>query len=385
MPYHMLSAQPATRDVIVEAGALDARQRTGSSASAAMMSALARASWERTSVEGFAVLVSAAENGSASQFGAGANLLMPKLDAARLETGASATLFGALGSASGGRQWSAFARQHFEFTRWGAFAGAGVARATRAGEGVRAHAFDAGAWGNYGRFSVSALAQRSMTNDFQLMEAADYYLSRPARAYHVQDLTLQLSHQGARFDMYAAQAWRSSLGATFGSSRTATLGAAWHVTPNWSLALTTGTQLADLVRGLPESWVRTVSLRWQRASRRARGLTIPVRDQVRGADVAASSMRPEREASLTQSNGVPQIELRITAPADARVEVAGTFNDWQPVALTFDGRHHVALVPVSRGPHRVSVRVDGGTWRAPAGLVRMQDDLGGESGLLVVP
>ena len=350
-----------------------------------MFSALARASWERAAVEGFAVVVRAAQNGSASQYGAGASVLLPKLDAARLETNASATLFGAPGSAAGGRQWSGFARQHFEFARGGAFASAGVGRATRAGERVRAHAFDAGAWGIHRQLSAALVAQRSMTNDYQLMEAADYYLSRPARAYHVQDLTVQVAHQGARFDVYAAQAWRSSLGATFGSSRAGTLGAAWHFTPNWSLTLTTGSQLADLVRGLPESRVRTLSLRWRRASRSTRGLAMPLRDQVRGAAVAASSAEGEREAFLTQSNDAPQLELRIIAAADARVEVAGSFNEWAPLALTYDGRAHVARVAVSRGPHRVAVRIDGAAWRAPSGLVRVEDDLGGESGLLIVP
>jgi len=37
------------------------------------------------------------------------------------------------------------------------------------------------------------------------------------------------------------------------------------------------------------------------------------------------------------------------------------------------------------GSHRVAVRINGGAWRAPRGLVAVPDDFGGTVGVVVVP
>jgi len=40
---------------------------------------------------------------------------------------------------------------------------------------------------------------------------------------------------------------------------------------------------------------------------------------------------------------------------------------------------------VPAGTHEIGVRVNGGAWRAPPGLVLIADELGGQVGLLVLP
>src|SRR6185436_534396 len=59
-------------------------------------------------------------------------------------------------------------------------------------------------------------------------------------------------------------------------------------------------------------------------------------------------------------------EIRLHAPAAQRVELAGDFTDWRPVALepASDGDWRVVL-PIAPGLHRLAVRVNGGDWQAP--------------------
>ena len=68
-----------------------------------------------------------------------------------------------------------------------------------------------------------------------------------------------------------------------------------------------------------------------------------------------------------------------------KVEVAGDFSAWEPVAMGRDGSFWIARVALGPGKHRVAVRVSGGEWRAPRNLARVRDDYGGEAGLVVVP
>ena len=78
--------------------------------------------------------------------------------------------------------------------------------------------------------------------------------------------------------------------------------------------------------------------------------------------------------------------IRIHAPFARRVEIAGDFTGWQPVLLSTEGRGDwSATVPIAPGLHRVVLRFDGGRWVPPAGVPRVADDFGGESGVVTVP
>jgi hypothetical protein len=43
------------------------------------------------------------------------------------------------------------------------------------------------------------------------------------------------------------------------------------------------------------------------------------------------------------------------------------------------------VVPIAPGIHQVNVRIDGGSWTAPAGATRMTGDYGDDVGTFVVP
>ena len=76
----------------------------------------------------------------------------------------------------------------------------------------------------------------------------------------------------------------------------------------------------------------------------------------------------------------------VRAPAAATVEVAGDFTDWQPVALRRTGADvWETVLHIPRGVHRVNLRIDGGTWTAPAGAAHAEDEFGGEVGIVTVP
>jgi hypothetical protein len=78
-------------------------------------------------------------------------------------------------------------------------------------------------------------------------------------------------------------------------------------------------------------------------------------------------------------------EIRLHAPAAQRVELAGDFTDWRPVALepASEGDWRVVL-PIAPGLHRLAVRVDGGDWQAPPDTRAVISEFGTRIGEVVI-
>jgi hypothetical protein len=66
------------------------------------------------------------------------------------------------------------------------------------------------------------------------------------------------------------------------------------------------------------------------------------------------------------------------------VELASDCTGWKPVVLSREGNEWEIVLPVSAGSHLVNIRVDGGEWVAPPGLVAKTDDFAGAVGVFVV-
>lgn len=83
--------------------------------------------------------------------------------------------------------------------------------------------------------------------------------------------------------------------------------------------------------------------------------------------------------------GEGRYRLSIIAPRAHRVEISGDFTGWSAARLDRegDGRWTLTLA-LTPGTHRMSVRVDDGSWIAPPGLTTMSDDFAGEVGVLVI-
>ncbi len=80
----------------------------------------------------------------------------------------------------------------------------------------------------------------------------------------------------------------------------------------------------------------------------------------------------------------PVRTIRVEAPGATRVEITGDPTGWAAAALTRVGNRWAITLALRPGVHQITIRVDGGPWRVPAGLGMARDEFGGEAGLLVV-
>jgi hypothetical protein len=102
-----------------------------------------------------------------------------------------------------------------------------------------------------------------------------------------------------------------------------------------------------------------------------------------GADGAGAATSARLEVQVDRSRPV---RLVVHVAAAIRVEVAGDFTDWQPLALSrAAGDMWEVVLPITSGVHRIDVRIDGAAWIVPAGATRAPDDYGGDVGIFVVP
>lgn len=79
-------------------------------------------------------------------------------------------------------------------------------------------------------------------------------------------------------------------------------------------------------------------------------------------------------------------QLRLKVEGAERVEILGSFNDWQAQPLAARTKDEwVLAVPLAPGLHRYVVRVNGGPWQVPDGAALATDEFFGSSALVVVP
>lgn len=95
---------------------------------------------------------------------------------------------------------------------------------------------------------------------------------------------------------------------------------------------------------------------------------------------------PAGEASLvTVTDDAGSTLIRVHAQGAHRVELMGDFTEWEPKPLERRRDRWELRAQVKSGSHHVLVRVDGGKWVVPANLPRLDDELGGTVGLIVIP
>jgi 1,4-alpha-glucan branching enzyme len=127
---------------------------------------------------------------------------------------------------------------------------------------------------------------------------------------------------------------------------------------------------------------RAISVREQAS----RYLTLGVRIAP-GARAATqpAAIRPVA-ASLETERVADGVRFRIRVPSARVVELAGDFNAWTAVRLRLTNSGvWETIIPLAAGSQRMSIRVDGGTWRAPPGTAEVDDDFDGSVGIVVVP
>jgi hypothetical protein len=289
---------------------------------------------------------------------------------------------------------------HRDATRTGRVVGGGRLHAMGTGRGLwaggstgrvwdglawrTAHAGDAGAW----------VTRRGVT---ALVTAVPTVVAPGAGdAVRYTDVESGVRWAGARLELGAAAGTRlgRSPGALAAGGRTAWGSAsvtAW-VLPRLALVGGAGSYPIDFTQSFPGGRFATVGVRLAGGvpgsipgpARRAR---LERSEAVaRGAEPPAALVTPAAAPTLRVAGGAGAARLvRVEAPGAASVSLTGEPTGWRPVALrrAADGVW-TATLPLRAGTQQVAVRVDGGAWRAPAGLTVVHDEFGGEAGLLVV-
>jgi len=156
---------------------------------------------------------------------------------------------------------------------------------------------------------------------------------------------------------------------------------AW-MTPRVGLVASGGTYPIDPTQGFPGG--RFVSLALRLATNGVRSQpSVPSTDEDVGtarpaAAVTGFSARRESPGAVT---------LTAAAPGAQSVEITGDFTNWIPVRLTPGNgapESWSVTLPISSGKYEMNIRINGGPWIVPPGLLSMLDEFGGSVGLLVV-
>lgn len=366
-----VAAAQAPDEIRMEAGVASLRQAGNPSRAAGLLGVTWRRSRERVVTTASGAVTSARDSMDTAQGLLAARYQFARRPQWRVETGISGAVFG-LTSLAGGGTGALFTRVQRAHGPGGAWAGVSSGTTNRFGRNMQSSAFDAGAWGEFRRTSATLTAAATRSYDTDLMAASSLPSRRPVGAYVVRDATLTLQQSFAALDLLAVGTVRAGEGvATKVNDRALTVAAAFYLSPVAAVTVSTGRQLADPLRALPDSKFLTVSLRVLLLRRDPTVLRID-----RYGAIAFVRRSPDGGAVLT---------LRVLANAGARVEAYGTFSDWQPVPMQWVLDAWELQVPLPTGPHRVAVRVNGSEWRAPANLTRVTDEFGGEAGLVVVP
>lgn len=296
------------------------------------------------------------------------------------EVEASATSFGVAWPGTNGNQGVRL-RQSLQTGAVRLFAAAGFGKTLRFDPltqrfdtDTRGRVISLGASGMRGPLTGTVTLQRATTDDWQLMEASGIILKRVAPWYGLHDAEFELTWQSRRLAFTASRSWRAGFGDTQGTGNGYAVSGAWRVSSPLQFIVHGGKQLADPLRGVPQAHYAGIMARVQRS----RNVRAP------SARAAASAAR-DAEFLLTPRTGGGDLVIRVDAPRDATVEVATSATDWTPQQLVHDGEQFVARVALASGTHRVAVRVNGGAWRAPRGLTRVEDEFGGAAGMVVVP
>ena len=156
---------------------------------------------------------------------------------------------------------------------------------------------------------------------------------------------------------------------------------AW-MTPRVGLVASGGTYPIDPTQGFPGGRFISLALRLATNGVRSQAPVLSTDNDARPERAAAAvtgfSARRESPTTVTLTAGAPGAES---------VEITGDFTNWVPVRLTPgsgpSGSWSVSL-PINSGKYEMNIRINGGPWVVPPGLLSMLDEFGGSVGLLVV-
>jgi hypothetical protein len=291
----------------------------------------------------------------------------------RIEGGATATVLGTT-DLSPSSSAVAFGRVHLLGENWGAWAGGGGGNVHLEATTFPAGTGEAGAWLRRGEQRLTLSAVTVGTSTVSSLEFSNGTVFRVRDPVRYADVSLIGHGSWGRLDLDVMGLSRHVSKGSLESIPTASIGAAWWVTPYIAVAAALGRQLADPMRGTVRARYTTVAVR---LSAERHGPVVPPRMPPRV---------PAGEASLvTVTDDAGSTLIRVHAQGAHRVELMGDFTEWEPKPLERRRDRWELRAQVKSGSHHVLVRVDGGKWVVPANLPRLDDELGGTVGLIVIP
>jgi hypothetical protein len=295
------------------------------------------------------------------------------IDRVRVEGGATATILGTTDLAPSS-SWAAFGRAHLLGSGWGAWVGGGGGKVHLEHTTFPAGTGEIGGWYRRGDHRLTLSAVTVGTSTVSTVVFSDETVLRVKDPVRYTDISLVGHTAWRRFEFDALALSRHAFKGDLASVPTASLAASWWATPNIAVAAALGRQLSDPMRGTVRARYATLAVR---LSAERHGPVAPAR---------TPPAVPAGAASLiVASSGEGSALLRVQAPGAQRVEVMGDITGWEPRALERRDRWWEVRLTAEAGAHHVVVRVDGGAWMVPANLPRLDDELGGTVGLIVIP
>jgi hypothetical protein len=268
-------------------------------------------------------------------------------------------------SGSGTAELLGLARLHLAGARHGLWAGGSLGRTWDGVSWRTAAALEAAGWARLGNATVVASTSPSWIGD------SLRFLDNEATVRWVRGPVELGAYGGFR-------TWFEPGNATATAWGGAT--AAYWLSNNLAIVAAGGSYPADFGQGLPAGSYVALTIRV--ATRRP---PTPSKVESREYRLLQPLARPVvPDFQVTTVSGTNRL-VRIRAPKAGSVEIMGDFNDWRPLPLSKDpGGDWTVVVPMSKGTHRMNLRVDGGDWGVPPGVTALNDDFGGVVGVLVV-
>jgi hypothetical protein len=155
---------------------------------------------------------------------------------------------------------------------------------------------------------------------------------------------------------------------------------AW-LKPGLAAVLGAGSYPIDPTQGFPGGRFASASIRFARGHRRQ-----PIADAPLTQVPIAESGEPAAIKDFAWARaGARNVTLKATVTGGRSVEVSGDFTGWVPMKLTTAGNGVWTVdLPVAPGQYQMNMRINGGKWIVPPGLLPMVDEFGGAVGLLIV-
>jgi hypothetical protein len=201
------------------------------------------------------------------------------------------------------------------------------------------------------------------------------------------DAQASLSWKGDALDLGALLGFRLGDQLTTLSSNVkswANVSVVFWMTPRIAIALGGGNYPVDPTQGFPGGRFVSLSLRLAQGGRPSQQPTEQSGQESR-LPAVAQNVTPGVTGFIATRGAGDAVTLRVNAPDARLVEISGDFTDWVPVQLVrAGGGWWSSTMPIKSGNYQMNVRVNGGQWIAPPGLLSMVDEFGGTVGLLVI-